>query len=109
VIYLVEAYGTGPAEGGDDVGRAVEAVDPMTIRYLATIPVPKDEVIFRLFRSTTREALIASLEAVAVPFARVSEVGVEGLTEPWTTGEPSPAAGPGGIEHEGNDSDIEGS
>jgi hypothetical protein len=109
VIYLVEAYGSGPAQSQDDIGRAVEAVDPVTIRYLATIPVPKDEVTFRLFRSTTREALIASLEAAAVPFARVSEVGLEGLPEHWATGEPGPAEATGTLERDGHGIYVEGS
>lgn len=81
MIYLVEAYGIGSGGGYDDAARAVEAGSLGTIRYLAAIPVPGDDVVFRLFRSDSREALVGALEAAAVRFDRISEVDASELGE----------------------------
>jgi hypothetical protein len=75
--YLVEVYQprAGASVAAARARSAAEAVScaATRVRYVRSIFVPEDETCFHIFESSSKDAVLATIERAALRFARIAE------------------------------------
>jgi hypothetical protein len=74
VVYLIEAYRSGPPTRSHDVGQIEAAARSWGVRLIARLAVPADEIEFWLFDAASRDDLTTALAAAGIGGNRISSV-----------------------------------
>lgn len=74
MVYLIEAYRSGPPTRSQDVGQIEATARSRGVRLIGRLAVPADEIEFWLFDAASREDLTTALAAAGIGGNRISSV-----------------------------------